>query len=227
MREVVTKLFNFGSQNTYYQWKKQNRPIMRLIEKYFRKEDLLEFLESEKIRKIDEIDNNEILYSIALKKYDDYAYKLIETSIQEYDDLLRYEDNVRNLEQSLFTKVPILSFFEYLFYAKDSDYNYHTFGSDMLSILMEYNIDSKCYISIQELFKVDEELIQIFNLFTEQNSFDLYYKYSRTTSVNLIKDHEKFYRIFANIKDIQSLNLDISKTNQLLEDLIRNQKINI
>lgn len=43
-KEVMASLFDFNA-TTYYSWKKQERPIIGLIEKYFTKEDLEEFLE--------------------------------------------------------------------------------------------------------------------------------------------------------------------------------------
>jgi hypothetical protein len=57
MREVITKLLSFGSQNTYYQWKKQNRPIIKLLEKYFSKEELEEYLNTGKVEKLELIRN--------------------------------------------------------------------------------------------------------------------------------------------------------------------------
>lgn len=42
---------------SYYNWDKQNRPIIRLLEKYFSIEDLNEFLEKEKITKLELIDD--------------------------------------------------------------------------------------------------------------------------------------------------------------------------
>lgn len=57
MREVITKLLSFGSQNTYYQWKKQNRPIIKFLEKYFSKEELEEFLNTGKINKLENLNS--------------------------------------------------------------------------------------------------------------------------------------------------------------------------
>lgn len=39
----------------YYKWKKEGRPIINLLEKYFTKEDLAEFLETGKIEKMENI----------------------------------------------------------------------------------------------------------------------------------------------------------------------------
>ena len=41
-REIYMNLFDV-SINTYYNWKKENRPIINLLDKYFSKEDLEEF----------------------------------------------------------------------------------------------------------------------------------------------------------------------------------------
>jgi len=57
MRNVISKLLQFKSQNTYYKWKKEERPIIIFLEKYFRKEDLEEFLETERIDKLENIDS--------------------------------------------------------------------------------------------------------------------------------------------------------------------------
>ena len=51
-REIYMKLFDV-SINTYYNWKKENRPIIILLEKYFTNDDLKEFLETEKVSKFD------------------------------------------------------------------------------------------------------------------------------------------------------------------------------
>lgn len=55
-RDIYMELFNI-SINTYYLWKKQGRPIISLLEKYFTKEDLEEFLVSGKIAKLDYVDS--------------------------------------------------------------------------------------------------------------------------------------------------------------------------
>lgn len=64
-REIYMNLFDV-SINTYYNWKKENRPIIELLNKYFSKEELIEFLETKRIKKqeflkglsIDEMENS-------------------------------------------------------------------------------------------------------------------------------------------------------------------------
>ncbi len=50
--EIMMCLYN-NSRGTYYKWKKENRPIILLLEKYFKKDDLEEFLNTNKIKDLD------------------------------------------------------------------------------------------------------------------------------------------------------------------------------
>lgn len=50
----ISKLFDFAN-STVYKWKKENRPIVNLIEKYFDDEDIEEFLGTGEIKKFDRI----------------------------------------------------------------------------------------------------------------------------------------------------------------------------
>jgi len=56
-RDIFMKLFDF-SINTYYLWKKQGRLIFDLLDKYFSKEDLEEFISTGKVSKYEDIENN-------------------------------------------------------------------------------------------------------------------------------------------------------------------------
>ena|GEM_PF-999812 len=56
--QVMTELFEFSAP-TYYKWNKhQKRKIFLLIEKYFTKEDLEEFLNTKNVSKYDAIENS-------------------------------------------------------------------------------------------------------------------------------------------------------------------------
>lgn len=52
MQEEYCRLLDV-SRNTYYAHKRENRPIIALLEKYFSKKDLEEFLETGKISKLE------------------------------------------------------------------------------------------------------------------------------------------------------------------------------
>ena len=59
--DLMVKLFGW-SRTTYYTWKKEqwekgSRPILALLEKYFTEEDLIEWIEHEKISKFEKLVN--------------------------------------------------------------------------------------------------------------------------------------------------------------------------
>lgn len=65
---IVSKIIG-SSVPTYYNWKREQRPIINLLEKYFSKEELEEFLQNEKINKFEKFNfiNNEILEKNRIK----------------------------------------------------------------------------------------------------------------------------------------------------------------
>lgn len=54
MKEAIKKILDI-SDKTYYNWKNQDRYIVKLLEKYFLKEELSEFIETGKIIKFENI----------------------------------------------------------------------------------------------------------------------------------------------------------------------------
>ncbi|MCT7616655.1 hypothetical protein N5U05_02785 [Aliarcobacter butzleri] len=55
-KETMAKLFS-TAEGTYYKWKKENRPIINLLETYFTKEELEEFISTNEIKKLELIKN--------------------------------------------------------------------------------------------------------------------------------------------------------------------------
>lgn len=53
--ETLSKIFDFAT-STIYKWKKESRPIIKLLEQYFTKEDLEDFIATGKISKMERID---------------------------------------------------------------------------------------------------------------------------------------------------------------------------
>jgi len=51
-KEIIETLFGY-SEATYYRWKKEERPIIKLIENYFDDEEIEEFVKTGKISKYD------------------------------------------------------------------------------------------------------------------------------------------------------------------------------
>lgn len=62
----------------YYKWKKQNRLIINLLEKYFTKEDLKEFIKIGKIMRIENNKDQELLNNEASKIYNHFISSLYE-----------------------------------------------------------------------------------------------------------------------------------------------------
>ena len=54
--EVFCELFGF-TKNTYYVWKKDKKPVIEMINKYLSKEDLVEYLDTGKITKLEVVNN--------------------------------------------------------------------------------------------------------------------------------------------------------------------------
>jgi len=46
--DIFCKLFGF-SKNTYYSWKREKKPVIELLNKYFTKEELIEYIENNEI----------------------------------------------------------------------------------------------------------------------------------------------------------------------------------
>jgi len=66
---IMVKLFKFSAP-TYYKWKKQDkRMILDLLDYAFSDEDLIEFLETNKISKIEDISNQDYLLDLSMKFY--------------------------------------------------------------------------------------------------------------------------------------------------------------
>lgn len=53
--EIITKLMCY-TRNTYFVWKREKRPIITLLEKYYTKEELQEFLDTGKVSKYEKIE---------------------------------------------------------------------------------------------------------------------------------------------------------------------------
>ncbi len=76
-KEVMSKLFDYNA-TTFYSWKKQNRPIISLVEKYFTDDELIEFISSGKVDKYDDIDS---LIDNSLNSYIEFISKLNQDSL--------------------------------------------------------------------------------------------------------------------------------------------------
>lgn len=64
----MIELFSFSRQS-WNNWKKENRPIVRLLEKYFTEDDLKEYLETNKISKFELLQEQELTRKYAANYY--------------------------------------------------------------------------------------------------------------------------------------------------------------
>lgn len=80
------------SEKSYYRWKKKDHSILiSLLERYFTKEELEEFLESGKIQKLEKSKNYEDFYTLLANTYIDFLIHLEKKScIKSYFYILDY-----------------------------------------------------------------------------------------------------------------------------------------
>lgn len=100
MYKAIAKLIG-NTERTIFAWKKENRPIIRLIEKYFTKEDLSEFLSTYQISKMETLTHYEQTLNIEFNRF--YRTKLDNDSTQHnirffWDFITRFKDELSGIE---------------------------------------------------------------------------------------------------------------------------------
>lgn len=106
MYKSIAKLVG-NTERTIFAWKKENRPIITLVQKYFTKKDLEEFLETGVIAKMEYLNNYELkqnsefnkLYVTKFSRTDNSFYKRIFWDFihTEYSNLIDLEyDNCKS-----------------------------------------------------------------------------------------------------------------------------------
>lgn len=100
-KKVLAKFFGFA-ESTIFKWEKEERPIIEFLNKYFTKEDLVEFIETNKVSKL------EILNSISLSDFEDFKdfkdkilLEEIEKKKQEIDELTKKLTNKKENQNPL------------------------------------------------------------------------------------------------------------------------------
>lgn len=104
MEKVILDLFKY-SRGTYYTWKREKRPIIKLIEKYFTKSYLQEFLETGNIAVFELLDFAENKLSKNLFEFIESILSLSDSNIKYFyeflveqlknKDLFSFDDNVK------------------------------------------------------------------------------------------------------------------------------------
>lgn len=80
-KQVMATLFD-TAEGTYYKWKKEKRPIISLLEKYFTKEDLEEFIEYGMVEKLEFANLQD--YGNRVAEFVKLLYKLQDFLYQDY-----------------------------------------------------------------------------------------------------------------------------------------------
>lgn len=181
-KETMAAVFS-SSEGAYYKWKKENRPIINLIDKYFTKQDLQEFLQTGQINKFEKLEDFDIyikrIYYKWFKKYQNLAFReILDFYLAQFSQNYILEDKDGYLlNECVVAKHQNI----------DSSLN-------MIELLVSYIIDVKFDEQIDKIIekykKVDDNLItlnnhkirliySITNDFTEQElEFILEYKFN-------------------------------------------------
>ena len=174
MEKTILDLFKY-SRGTYYSWKKEQRPIIKLIEKYFTKEDLVQFIHTGNISRYD------LTNVYTQKQFDEYRFfieKIIDTLGNEgvylyfsfldkfaqnlFDDLLNYSPNKSNtINEKVF--ILLISFLN-KYYALEIINNQDNFiledsFNELSSHLLELDIDTLYYITFNFIHNVPNKLL--------------------------------------------------------------------
>lgn len=101
IEQLMSKLFGFSTQ-TYFNWKKEQRPILTLLAQYIPKNDLEEFLETGKVSKFEMVEEFKMLLQGAKLDYLGFLTKNLKHSnkldvfTDFYYRFLVYTNEIRN-----------------------------------------------------------------------------------------------------------------------------------
>ena len=242
---IMCQLFNF-SIATYYKRKRENNLAIKLVEQYCSKKDLIEYSKTGKISKYD---NSKALEKIALQKYHNYINPILDESYTILNSLFfkglpKDRDNLSNI----LSYVPIFIFFHYIdnpyrnndilntnFEENETtqalyngDYPINNFGAIIILLLNKYKSYQVQGSYINDIFKIDEELLSLFDIFHKDRGFQLYYN----ADILYDGDEEKknFHAycnfLYESIRVKQSLYEPIEQKNEKLASLFKKIKYN-
>lgn len=214
--ELMSKIFGFSSP-TYFRWKKENRPIINLIEKYFSKKDLKEFLETGEINKFNYLEHHKelqkertIKYLSIFKKTSYTPHEILHAggiqsfhteTINMYTDFLIYLSNLDDIYDLKFSFFKFISeenenenCFERYDYAETFNY---LINSDSLELLQE---------NIQKDFLPMVQAMEDFEILQEEALTHALFYISKKYNINIRQIYSKglsmstFKEIFNDLK---------------------------
>ncbi len=95
--ELYSKLFGFNA-STYHRWKNEERPIIKLLQKYCDQNELEEFLKTGKISRLEKNNTNITDEDLMLFFADNAIFKIIETLKEFSLDELIENENLKNID---------------------------------------------------------------------------------------------------------------------------------
>lgn len=168
------EIFKFSRQS-WNNWKKENRPITVLIEKYFTDKDLQEFLDTGKISKFDNIERLPEILKL-LTKYT--AKEFWESIIAAYSDFDEFKGYALFLTQQMFIEGHLKDKFDFL---KELDY------------LLVGRLD----VFREDMKNVSEEYLKVINSFNKMIGFDF-----NENDIPIIKQIMSRYEVYNTLYDL-------------------------
>jgi len=125
--DIFCKLFGF-SKNTYYLWKRENKPVIQLINMYLKDEDLIEFIENKKIEKFTLIKN----FNNNQKDLTNKIKSIIKNLIKKENDVFKKLD----VEPNSIDAIPYVNnFIKYIL--STNELNIKTYAEYILKIQLD------------------------------------------------------------------------------------------
>lgn len=149
--QSIVNLMQF-SRNTYYVWKRENRPIISLLEKYFTKENLEEFLQSGKIDKFENLKNADRYITQLYKRWLDPYDSPVFVKIVDFYFLKFTQNYMATDEDGYLTDTCIAS--------KYQDINYG--GVQTAEMFISFILDSQYQKQIEDI--IQDEVEDFINL---------------------------------------------------------------
>lgn len=200
-----------NSERTIQRWKKEERPIIKLLDKYFSDSDLKEFLDTGRILSLDEISIYKNLSNYCTKHLSNDLIFLFDNN-HKYSDihpLYVLFDFIINNSKPNFNDIEFVS---------DNSIFYDTFQNEYFTFVINSKIDP---IDIKKLLDIDLDLIYI--LCRHKNSLNQFFDNVPQIKVFLIF-YSKFQEIEIENKDffIKYFNLaviDYIKFNHMMVNI--------
>jgi hypothetical protein len=158
---IASKLLDC-TLSSYYNWDKQNRPIINLLEKYFEQRDIEEFLENGKINKFEQkqtFDN--FLKSLKKQYFDFISSKFVKFHFAH--------------------EIQAEFYFQYLYFLKDrfEQFEIHNkpFSAAAFLFALKFKIDNKDDKQLQKSVNEFSNIIDLIEFLDDTPGMLFYFKY--------------------------------------------------